>query len=529
MDFKTQEINLARSMQAQKQKKNWRIIVFGRRFAVILMLLLQFAFFFFLSWEGSRLFAILHSALMACGILLSLFIIRGKASSGYKLLWVFFILAMPIFGVTFYFLIRGQGSTKKMRRLSKKVDVQRIEALQTIGKSCQQGEKIALGAYERLASYLQMHGGFSVSAHDKITYYKTGEIGFAALLHDIEAAKKYIFLEYFIVDEGVLWNRILDALLRKVAEGVEVRLMMDDMGCFMLKPRHFARDMEKSGIKVCIFNRFRPFITAIQNNRDHRKIAVIDGHIAHTGGANIADEYVNMRRRFGYWKDTMVRTEGPAAAEFAVMFLSLWDVAMQKDEAWDAYMPSFDAPLPKSDTYVLPFSESPHDKEPCCRNVFLSLIQNAQKSLYICTPYLMPDETLLDALVLAASSGVDVRIIVPYLADKKLVKMTGRTYFGELISAGVRIYEYTPGFNHAKMMIADGKFGYVGSANFDYRSLFMHYECGLLAFGGEMTGMLAKDFEEIFASSAEVAAPERRFNYLHSLWDQLLRLLAPLM
>ncbi len=525
MDFKTSEISLAQSYG--KKKKNWRLVVFGRRFLVIFMLLVQFVLFFLIAWEGSRVSVYLNFLFTLCGVLLSLSMIRRTDSSGYKLLWVFFFLSLPVFGVTFYFLVREQGLARKMRRRYEELRPQHDEALRRVSVNTE--EPLQLGAYQRLSVYLQSHRGYTLSDGDRVSYYKTGEEGFAALIDDLEKAEKYIFLEYFIIDEGVLWARIFDVLCRKAKEGVEVRLMMDDMGCFLLKPRHFAREMESFGIKICVFNRFRPFISAIQNNRDHRKIAVIDGYIAHTGGANIADEYVNLRRRFGYWKDTTVRTQGPAAAQFAVMFLHLWDAAMYTEESWDAYLP---IPEKKqlSDCFLVPFADSPFDPEPLCRNTLLALIQRARKSLYICTPYFLPDEPLLHALILASGSGVDVRVIIPYHADKKIVKRAGQTYFDELIRAGVRVYEYTPGFNHAKMIISDGVCAYVGSANFDYRSLFLHHECGAVVYGGEMPRAVQSDFEEMFSVSKELAEkPPVKFGYLQGIWQQLLRLFAPLM
>lgn len=527
MDFKTTEIKLAHENDHQ-QKKNWRLVMFGRRLFVLLALLVQFAVSFLLSWNGAHVFAWVSMGFTVVGILLSLFIIQKKDSSGFKLLWVFFVLAAPIFGVTFYFVIRGQSSTKRMRKISGTISCQYHRAITQIAEDI---EEIPLGSYDRIASYLKDHGGFLPCTGGKNTYYPSGEEMFGAMLEDLEKAERYIFLEYFIVNEGVLFSRIYDVLCRKAAQGVEVRLMMDDMGCFLLRPRHFARDMEEKGIKVHVFNPFRPIVTVLQNNRDHRKIAVIDGKVSYTGGVNIADEYVNLHSRFGYWKDTAVRMEGTVARQWAAIFLALWNTSSLTVEEWDRYIeaPEGEVSAAACGGTVIPYSFYPHTKEPICRNLYLHMIQNARKSLYICTPYLMPDESLLDALILAARSGVDVRIVIPYHADKKLVKMAGKTYFSDLIRAGVRIYEYTPGFNHGKMVLADGVYASVGSANLDYRSLYLHYECGALFIGGDVATGLARDFDTIFADSAEVPMPRHRLNYLHTVWDQLLRLLAPLM
>ncbi len=526
MDFKTQELA---AVNQGKDRGNWRLIAFGRRFFVIFLLLVQLVFFVYISWSGSRVSEILHWGFRAVSILLSLFIIQKNASAGYKLLWVFFFLALPIFGVCFYFLVRRQLSTGKMRRVYAEVEAQAQAAYASLDV---QADDSGLGSCGRLSRYLKGHG-FSMSCGDKTDYYPSGEEAFAVLIRDLESAEKYIFLEYFIIGEGALWTRIYDILRRKVQEGVEVRVMMDDMGCFVLGPRYFKDEMQREGLKIQVFGRFIPWFSAIQNNRDHRKIAIIDGKIAHTGGLNIADEYVNVRERFGYWKDTAVRMEGPVVRQWLVMFLSMWDCSACILEDWEQYLLPDEAfaPAPEGEDacFVWPYADSPLVAEPLIRNVYLFMIQNAKESLYICTPYLLPDDSLVDSLLLAAASGVDVRIVVPFHADKKIVKATARTYFKQLIEGGVKVYEYTPGFNHGKMLLADGKLASCGTANFEYRSLFLHYECGALMQGGPVARKMEKDFEDIFAQSARVELQAKSFGYFRTVWQQFLRLLAPLM
>ena len=317
----------------------------------------------------------------------------------------------------------------------------------------------------------------------------------------MKKAEKYILLEYFIIDEGVMWDSILNILKEKAAEGVDCRVLYDDMGCLFYLKENYAHELAKYGIKCAPFNPFRPLLTAKQNNRDHRKIAVIDGKVAFTGGINLADHYINIYEYRGYWKDASVLVRGEAAWSFTLMFLQMWVLTTEETVDYMSFYPWKDSPCPiESQGYVLPYHDSPMDDERVGRNVYVQMINNAKDYVYIMTPYLIIDDSITDALALAAKSGVNVGIITPQRSDSFLVHMTTRSYYRELIKSGVKIYEYTQGMIHSKTIIADDKMGVVGTMNLDFRSLYLHFECGAWMYGTQAIADLKHDFINVLKS-----------------------------
>ena len=316
-------------------------------------------------------------------------------------------------------------------------------------------------------------------------------------------------------------------LRQKAAQGLDVRVVYDDAGCLSLLPRNYDEILRAEGIRAFSFNRFVPLLNLVMNNRDHRKIMVIDGRIAFTGGVNLADEYINKLKRFGYWKDSGVRLEGPAARSFANIFLTFWRAHYPKEELdLKAALPQVD-PV-ETDCLVQPFADSPVDRETVAKNVYLELINQARKRLYICTPYLILDNDLLTALRLAAKRGVDVRIFTPGIPDKPTIYLLTRSYFPSLLRAGVKIYSYTPGFLHAKTWLCDDRIAAVGTVNLDYRSLYLHFECSALIYGGKVLEDIRADMESIQKESAPVALKDCRTGFLGTLHSSILRLVAPL-
>ena len=322
---------------------------------------------------------------------------------------------------------------------------------------------------------------------------------FPVLVRELEQAKHYIYIEYFIINDGVMWQTILSILERKVKEGVDVRLIYDDFGCLTTLPHKYEDILRAKGIRCQVFNRFRPILNIIQNNRDHRKICVIDGHTGFTGGINLADEYINQKERFGHWKDTAVMLKGEAVWNMTAMFLDMWTVITGSKELWhfEDYLPHRHHPEEfESDGFVQPFCDTPLDKEVVGENVYLNIINRAKRYVYICTPYLIIDNELMTALCLAAKSGVDVKIMTPGIPDKKMVFLLTQSYYEQLVSAGVEIYEYQPGFLHAKSFVCDDEVGVVGTINLDYRSLYLHFEDGVWMYRNKVVGDIRKDFEE---------------------------------
>jgi cardiolipin synthase len=340
-------------------------------------------------------------------------------------------------------------------------------------------------------------------------------------------------MEYFIIEHGEMWDTIVEILAEKAKAGVTVRIIYDDMGCFLRLPHKYAKILRKYGIDVVKFNPFVPFFSAEQNNRDHRKITVIDGKIAFTGGINLADEYIGSVERFGDWADTGVMLKGRAAWSFAVMFLQMWRVAHKKErEDVRKYLPkeyesapAYDADAPT----VLPYADNPMDEDSVGALVYAQIIQNARHYVYITTPYLIIDDNLLTALTLAARSGVDVRIITPHIWDKRMVHVITRSYYYALVESGVKIFEYTPGFMHAKMVVADDEIATVGSINFDYRSLYLHFECGALFYRDPTVEAVKARFLSYEEKSEAIVPKKPRENIFARLRRAFWRLIAPLL
>lgn len=350
---------------------------------------------------------------------------------------------------------------------------------------------------------------------------------YASLLEQLAKAEEYIFIEFFIVHEGVMWNSILDLLAEKAAAGVDVRMLYDGMGSITTLPRKYNKYLESRGIKCKIFNKFVPVVSTMQNNRDHRKIVAIDGKVAYTGGVNLSDEYINEVERFGHWKDAAIMVKGHAAVEYTLMFLRNWNIFEKKPVSPEYFVRDFDAPA--CEGYFQPYCDSPFDDKQIARNVYLSMISRANRYIYIMTPYLILDEELEAAIKLAAESGVDVRIITPHHADKIYVHLLTRNSYAGLIRSGVKIYEYEPGFLHSKNILTDDNCAVVGSVNFDYRSLYLHFECAQLFYDHPAIQELKKDFEQTFDISIEITENDcRKDKGLPRLFTQLLKLFAPL-
>jgi len=337
-------------------------------------------------------------------------------------------------------------------------------------------------------------------------------------------------MEYFIVGLGIMWDTILEVLKEKAAQGVEVRFIYDDMGCLFRLPIDYQRTLEGYGIKCAVFNRFRPVLSTLQNNRDHRKIAVIDGKVAFTGGINLADEYINVVERFGHWKDAAIMVKGAAAWSLTMIFLQMWSLTANTVEDCSKYRPWQDQPCPvPSEGYVQPYADSPIDNEHVGEHVYIRIINNAKQYLYITTPYLIVDDAMLSALALAAKSGVDVRVVTPHRWDKQFVHITTRSYYRELIMAGVKVYEYSRGFIHSKTFVSDDKVATVGTTNLDFRSLYLHFECGVWLYNSPSVLAIKNDFMQTLADSQEITLEDCRSNALLRLAQEVLRIFAPLM
>ena len=505
------------------RKINYRILL------IALIIIVQ------LVWGVTFLLRILDysewisSALSVFSIIVVLFLNMKEENASYKIGWIILIMALPVFGGLFYLIFGNKRPSRIMRsKLIREHDAAAPFLMQdeNLAQELRKYDDRAFGT----SSYIKASSGYPLYSDTATKYYPVGEEMFSDMISEMEKAKKYIFFEYFIVDQGVMWDKMLDTLVKKVKEGVDVRMIYDDVGSMFLLPRDFEKRVESLGIKCMAFNKFRPIVSIVMNHRDHRKILVIDGHTAFTGGINLADEYINHKERFGHWKDTGVMLKGRGVWSFAVMFLEMWNAFRADTGSFEEFRPS-EEDLEKgadfeSEGFVQPFSDSPLDGEPVGENVYIEILSQAREYVYIFTPYLIIDNELQSALCLAAKRGVDVRIVTPGIPDKKLVFRITRSNYMPLLRAGVKIYEYSPGFIHAKSYVSDDRIGIVGTINMDYRSLFLHFECGTLLYGGKTLISLRDDSLGTISASREIKAEDLNQGFFASLFDAVMRVFA---
>lgn len=454
-------------------------------------------------------------------------IVGDRSNPAYKIAWIIPIMLFPIFGWLLYLLFGGNKLSKRARKKLQSIDrIMQEELKDACGDKTM--EHVTGEDAGHMARYIERVAHCPVYSNTNTEFFSLGELQFESMLKELQMAERYIFLEFFIIEPGKMWDSILTILEQKAAAGVEVRVLYDDMGCMFSLPRDYDRQLKKKGIKCCVFNRFRPVLSVRMNNRDHRKIMVIDGSVAYTGGINLADEYINEKERFGHWKDTGILVRGEAAWSLTVMFLNMWDVSMSIREDFSQYRPKF-FPIDVKG-FVQPYGDSPLDDEPVGETVYLNLINKAKKYIYLTTPYLIIDHATLMALSSAAKAGVDVRIITPHIPDKKIIFELTRAHYLQLLEAGVQIYEYTPGFIHSKVFAVDDHFGTVGTVNMDYRSMFLHFENGVALYDTSTVLDIKMDFLATQSVSQGITLQEcREISLPRRILRALLRVFAPLL
>ncbi|MBQ8174381.1 MAG: cardiolipin synthase [Clostridia bacterium] len=454
-------------------------------------------------------------------------IISSDDNPDYKVPWLLFVLILPIAGFMLYFLFYS-------RKLQKRF-IRRLDELKKHGYLKQDGELLQALAKEDAVAASQARmlteiADTHVFTNTKQTYYPLGEDMHTALLEDLKKAEKFIFMEYFIIEEGKFWNSILDILREKAAAGITVRVVYDDIGCMSTLPGDYAGILKKQGIEATPFSRLRGNADSEFNNRSHRKITVIDGKVGYTGGVNIADEYINEVVRFGHWKDTAIRLEGEAVWELTRLFLTDYGINVKNLPT----MPHNFYPT-QSDIreggYVIPFGDGPRPlyERRVGKSVIMNMLNSATRYVYMTTPYLIIDNDLCSCIEGAALRGVDVRIIVPHIPDKKLVFGITRSFYRRLMDAGVRVYEYEPGFIHAKSYIADDKYAMIGTINLDYRSLVHHFENGVWMYGSSSIGDLRSDIEKTMEKSILVTSDMLKTNLLSRVVRAVVRIFAPML
>lgn len=497
--------------------------VVRRILSIIPAVLLQGFWIFVLIRWLSPYAALCNLFLSLCAILFVLYLMTSLEDGAYKTLWLLVILGMPIAGTVLYLFFgnkkTGRPLVKKLKRAEK---VLSLPDSFTVYQALQEQDPRMAQTFR----YIQDITGFSLHRNQTAAYYPLGEKMFEAMKEALEKAERFIFAEYFIIENGFMWDSLVEILERKVHEGVDVRVMYDDLGSISTYAKENVKALQKKGIRCIAFNPM-VFIRGTLNYRDHRKMLVIDGKIAFSGGVNLADEYINKVQKFGHWKDIGFQLTGPAVQNYTQMFVQFWN-AFSKDpipESLWAMQTETEQPDEKNG-YVLSYYDSPLRSEAASNELYIELLSQAEEYAWFYTPYLMLGEALLSSFVRAARRGVDVRIIMPGIPDKKLVFRMSRSYYSELLKAGVKIYEYLPGFVHAKACLVDDKIGTIGTVNLDYRSLFLHFENNSLFYQAPLLQDLKADFQ----GTQEQCEEKKLGNSGLCTWivDGILRILAPL-
>lgn len=506
--------------------------LFSRLLLTVIIIVLQMAWIVYTLYEASEINPAFNVCLRVISVVFALYVVYKHNKSYNKLSWVFLILFLPIIGVPCYFLFGRSKMTKRARGLVLGVN----EMMAPLRTSCEEVEQHLEemdSVAARQSAYIRNSGKYPVYMEETSKYYKSGEAAFPDILEDIKSAKEFVFVEFFIMEPGIMLDSIVDILEQKVKEGVQVRLIYDDVGCVDKLPPKYYKVLQEKGIHCACFNPFRPILSIVMNNRDHRKILVIDGRVAYTGGINLADEYINEVERFGYWKDAAIRLTGECVWSFSTMFLETWSCITKGTEDYTRFRVANNdnqALIQANKGFVQPYGDCPLDKQCIGEGVYLNLINNARKYVYIFTPYLIIGEELTTALVNAAQSGVDVRIVTPAIPDKKIVFLLTQANYEELIRGGVKIYQYTPGFIHSKCFVVDDEYAAVGTINMDFRSLYLHFECGTFLYKTDCIMQVKEDALETFEVSRQILLEEcENKNFFLQLFLSVLRLFSPLL
>ncbi len=503
-------------------------VIFSRIMFIVLMIALQVTILVMLYIKFTEYVANINVFMSIFSILMVIYLYNSNMDSSSKLTWMMLIGLFPVPGAVFLGFTRFDlGSRSLKRAVINSVENTRDMIPQdpdVIEKLEQDG-----GDTEDLYAFVNKSGCYPIYENTALKYFDNGNDFLDSVLEDLEKAGKFIFMEYFIIGEGYMWGRVLDVLERKASEGVDVRVMYDGMCELKLLPPDYPERMKKIGIKCREFSKIYPFLSTYYNYRDHRKILCIDGRVGYTGGLNFADEYINLVPRFGRWKDTAIRLEGDAVRSFTLMFLQLWNIYYQE--------PSFDLvknvkpfKVDNASGFVMPFADSPLDSYRVGEGMFLDVLGKAKDYVHIITPYLIIDDTMKNALKFAAERDIDVKLILPGIPDKKTAFAIAKSHYPDLISSGVKIYEYTPGFPHAKAMTSDGTKAMVGSINLDYRSLYHHFECAVYIYKSDVINDIEADFQETLGKCKMITPETIKHEKIgYKVFSKLLKFVAPLM
>ena len=499
------------------------ITAIKRAIIVIIGVLLQFGFAISIQLFFREHIAIIGIIYELLSVLIVLKILKDSTRISNDLPWIILILLFPIFGTI---LLITLSSNYAHSKLLKNIFKSEKEYQQYLIQDIKIRKEIDENDLDNL-KYIVDRSKYPVTKNNKITYYDYGEKFYPELLKELNKAEKFIFLEYFIINKGQMWDGILKILKEKASQGVEVRILYDDMGSIAMLSTKYPNELKKMGIKCIPFNKVSPFKGIFMNNRDHRKMTIIDGKVAFSGGVNLSDEYININSKLGIWKDNGIKIEGDAIWNLTIMFLTMWNANIKEDKDILKFKHEFKN-TEKIDGYVVPYGVAPLHEDLIGEDVYINIINSAKKYLYIMTPYLIIDTDMTNALIRAAKRGVDVKIIVPGIPDKKIVYTQTSSFFELLSNGGVKIYKFTKGFVHSKVYVSDDKRAVVGTINMDYRSLYLHFENGIYMENVKEIKDVKKDMDETLKDCKRLNDKDIKSSIFKSIWQSILRLFAPL-
>ncbi len=511
----------------QKGHQGAMRVVYGRTAVIAVLFIIQIAMIFCVINFFGKYIPMAFGGYMVFALCIVLTIINKEESPETKLMWTIITMLLPLVGGALYLYVKMQPGYRFLEK--------RLNSIYKQTKDYVQQDKSVLQALEnadkgtaRLAGYVHKNGNFPVYQNTKVKYFPLGEDKFEAMLEELAKAEKFIFMEYFILKEGYMWEKILEILEEKAKTGVEVRVMYDGTCAMFDLPYKYPEELKAKGIQCKMVAPIRPILCTHYNNRDHRKILVIDGKVGFTGGINIGDEYINRVEKHGHWKDTAVMLKGDAVQGLTMMFLQMWSVS-EKQEEYGEYLEK-EGKDQQAMGFVMPYGDSPFDDELIGETVYMDILNRAKDYVHIMTPYLIIDQRMITALSFAAKRGVEVKLILPHVPDKKFAFALAKNHYPALLKAGVKIYEYTPGFVHAKVFTSDDEKAVVGTINLDYRSLYLHFECAAFLYQVDEIENIERDFQDTLEKCQEITLENyKRGTLLLRLEGWLLKVLAPLM
>ncbi len=510
-----------------KHKKGVLRVIFSRTGIILLLLLMMFLCFMVAEFLFATLLYKIVGGVELFNFIVIIYLSSSNMDSSSKLTWILIVSVTSFFGTMFYLYTKTNIGNRSVMKGYIRITQEHKNIIPQNTAIAQQLKKETPETFQ-LVHYLNLNGTYPVTDGNKITYYPDGEKYWKAMIEDLKKAEKFIFIEYFIIDEGEMWGSILYILAEKARQGVDVRVMYDGTCAISLLPYNYPRLLSTYGIKCKMFSPLRPFLSTHYNYRDHRKITVIDGKVGFNGGINLADEYINHIERFGHWKDTAIRIEGQAVDNLTVMFLNMWSVG-EKEDNYSHYI-GLTQKVQENNGYAVPYGDNPLDGDKVGEKVYMDILNHAHEYVYIMSPYLILDDAMLTTIKYCAERGVNVKLILPGIPDKKPVYFLAKTFFKPLLKSGVEIYLYTPGFVHAKVFLSDDIKAVVGTINLDYRSLYHHFECATFLWGTDCLPDIKNDFFDTLEKCQKVTLESvKHENILVKIFGRIMRLIAPLL